>query len=82
LGELQDIIDAAKLAGAGAWQMSTRLKAVELQGKFLKMWTEKVEVGLDDALMERLLQGRKRAGLPTPEPPAPAALPVPLEGEE
>jgi phage terminase small subunit len=67
LQELQDIIDAARMAGSGAWQMTARLKAVELQGKFLKMFTDKVEIGVDDALMEKLLEGRKRAGLQTIE---------------
>ncbi len=77
LRELHAIIEAAKEAGAGHWQMQARLKATELLGKHLKMFTEKVEVGLDDALMEALLEGRKRAGLPTPDS---TALP-PASGE-
>ena len=39
------------------------MKVVELKGKYLKMWTEKVEFGLDDALIQKLQEGRKRAGL-------------------
>jgi hypothetical protein len=70
LRELSEIIEAAKAAGAGAWQMTARLKAVEMQGRFLKMFTDRVEVGPNDALMELLLEGRKRAGLVTvPELP-------------
>ena len=64
LGELNAIIEAAKEAGAGHWQMQARLKATELLGKHLKMFTEKIEVGPNDALMELLLEGRKRAGMP------------------
>lgn len=66
LRELHAIIEAAKEAGAGHWQMQARLKATELLGKHLKMFTEKVEVGPNDALMELLLEGRKRAGMATP----------------
>jgi hypothetical protein len=63
LKELQAIIEAAKEAGAGHWQMQARLKATELLGKHLKMFSDKIEVGPTDALMELLLEGRKRAGL-------------------
>jgi phage terminase small subunit len=71
LQELHAIIEAAKEAGAGHWQMQARLKATELLGKYLKMFTEKVEVGPSDALMELLLEGRKRAGLVTAVPALP-----------
>lgn len=67
LRELADIIEAAKTAGAGHWQMQARLKATELIGKYLKMFTEKVEVGPNDQLMELLLEGRRRAGLREPK---------------
>jgi hypothetical protein len=67
LDELLDIIEACKEAGAGAWQMTARLKAAELLGKHLKMFSDRVEVGLDDELMSRLLEGRKRAGVLRPE---------------
>ena len=63
------IIEAAKEAGAGAWQMTARLKAVELQGKFLKMWTEKIELGLDDKIIERLQQSRRKPDESKPEVP-------------
>ena len=66
LQELHSIIEAAKEAGAGHWQMQARLRATELLGKHLKMFTEKVEIGPNDALMELLLEGRKRAGMCPP----------------
>jgi len=62
--DLEEIEDMCKLAGPGAWQATTLVKIAELKGKYLKMWTEKVEVGPTEALMELLLEGRKRAGLP------------------
>jgi hypothetical protein len=65
---LLDILGARERcieAGSGAWQTAGRLKCDELLGKYLKMWVEKVEIGIDDALMERLVAGRKRAGLTT-----------------
>lgn len=39
-----------------------RLRAYELLGKHLKLWTEKVEVDVTD-LAERIEAGRKAAGL-------------------
>jgi len=78
LKELQAIIEAAKEAGAGHWQMQARLKATELLGKHLKMFTDKVDFGPNDALMELLLEGRKRAGLAAP--PIIQALPDGGEG--
>lgn len=62
--DLEEIEEMCKMAGPGAWQASTLVKIAELKGKYLKMWTEKVEVGPTEALMELLLEGRKRAGLP------------------
>jgi phage terminase small subunit len=62
--DLEQIEEMCKMAGPGAWQASTLVKIAELKGKYLKMWTDKVEVGPTEALMELLLEGRKRAGLP------------------
>jgi phage terminase small subunit len=67
--ELDDIEETCKLAGPGAWQVATRVKVAELKGKYLKMWTEKIEFGLDEKLIARLEAGRKNAGLKTPELP-------------
>lgn len=65
--ELLSVIEACKQAGAGAWQMTARLKAIELLGKHLRMFSERVEVGVDGELMERLMEGRRRAGVLRPE---------------
>jgi hypothetical protein len=62
--DLEQIEEMCKMAGPGAWQASTLVKIAELKGKYLKMWTDRVEVGPTEALMELLLEGRKRAGLP------------------
>lgn len=53
--------------GPGAWQTAGILKAYELLGRHLKMFTEKVEIDLSDRIMDALKAGRKRAGLPEPE---------------
>jgi hypothetical protein len=65
--DLDDIANMCRSAGAGAWQAATLVKVAELKGKYLKMFTDKVEVGPNDALMELLLEGRKRAGLASPQ---------------
>ena len=54
-------IENAKKSGAGAWQATARLRGYELLGKHLGMFVDKVEVGLDEKLMERLIAGRRRA---------------------
>ena len=64
IAELDTIRDAAIDAGAGAWQSATRLKVAELKGKYLGMFKEKLEIGLDEELIKRLEEGRKRAFLP------------------
>ena len=48
--------------------MQSRLKAIELKAKLYGLLTEKVELGLDDKLVELLESGRKRAGLTPPAP--------------
>jgi hypothetical protein len=67
--DLDEIAEMCKTAGPGAWQASTLVKIAELKGKYLKMFTEKLEVGPTDALMELLLEGRRRAGLSAATPP-------------
>jgi phage terminase small subunit len=54
-------------AGSGAWQTTGVLKAYELLGRHLKMFTEKLEIDLSDRIMEALTAGRKRVGLPPAE---------------
>jgi phage terminase small subunit len=70
IAELDAIEETCKLAGPGAWQVATRVKVAELKGKWLKMWTEKIEFGFDEKLIARLEAGRKNAGLKAPELPA------------
>jgi hypothetical protein len=61
LGELDEIRDAAIAAGSGAWQSATRVKVAELKGRYLGMFKDKLEIGLDEELIKRLQEGRKRA---------------------
>jgi hypothetical protein len=51
-------------AGSGQWSLALRLKCNELLGRKLGLWKDKIEVGLDDALIQRLEAGRKRVSLP------------------
>jgi Terminase small subunit len=82
--ELNDIAEMCRTAGAGAWQTAGLLKVAELKGKYLKMWTERVEFGLDEKLIALLEAGRKRAAgiaeAPNAPPLAPPGPPV-LKGE-
>jgi phage terminase small subunit len=73
--ECDEVIEQCTTAGAGAWQTQGRLKAIELKAKLNGLLTDKVEVGLNDKLMEILEGARKRSGL-TALPPVPA-----IEGE-
>jgi hypothetical protein len=70
-GQLDAIVEECTSAGAGAWQMQNRVKAIELKAKLYGLLTEKVELGLDEKLIELLEAGRKRAGL---VPIAPATV--------
>lgn len=79
--DLDDIANMCKSAGAGAWQAATLVKVAELKGKYLKMFTDRVEVGPSDKLMELLLEGRKRAALAAPVVTA-EILPALPEGGE
>ena len=74
--DCDELIDECKTQGAGAYQMQTRLKAIELKAKLYGLLSEKVELGLDDKLIELLESGRKRSGLT----PAIDAIPV-IKGE-
>ena len=76
--DLEAIAEMCRHAGPGAWQAATLVKVAELKGKYLKMWTEKVEVGPTDELMQLLLEGRKRAAMTLPA--APTATPEGGEG--
>lgn len=78
--ELNNIAEMCRTAGAGAWQTAGLLKVAELKGKYLKMWTERIEFGVDEKLIALLEAGRKRAaGIAAPDQ-SPSAPPV-LKGE-
>jgi len=53
--------DAMQEAGGGMVNHAAALKACELQGRHLKMFVDKVEVEMVDALSERLQRARERA---------------------
>jgi len=61
--QCDEVIEQCTSAGPGSWQMQSRLKAIELKAKLYGLLTEKVELGLDDKLVELLESGRKRAGI-------------------
>jgi hypothetical protein len=61
--DLNDIADICKTAGAGAWQAATLVKIAELKGRYLKMFTDRVEFDVSDKLIARLEAGRRNAGL-------------------
>ena len=70
LSYIVETIERAAGAGAGAWQSAAILKGAELLGRHLGMFTDKIEVGLDAKLMERIDAARKRVGLPPVYEPA------------
>lgn len=64
IAELDAIRDAAIESGSGAWQSQTRIKVAELKGRYLGMFRDKLEIGVDEELIKRLEAGRKRAFAP------------------
>lgn len=80
LAELDEIRDAAIDAGSGAWQSATRVKVAELKGRYLGMFKDKLEIGLDEELIKRLQEGRKRAFTPDGALTIEATAPPVLEG--
>ncbi len=72
---IREIDEECKQAGAVATFLSLRLKCAELLCKIRGMFIERVELGLDEALIQRLEAGRKRAGLPPATEPPLAELP-------
>src|SRR5215469_6981571 len=51
-------------AGSGAWQTAGILKAYEMLGRHLKMFSDKVEIDFGEEILQALAAGRKRSGLP------------------
>lgn len=77
LQDCAELEDTIKETGMGAWQAQALVKIIELRAKIGKLLTERVELGLDDVLIEKLMEGRKRASQarvieaqPVPELPA------------
>jgi hypothetical protein len=56
-----DTINEAKASGSGAWQMQAQQRGYELLGKYLGLFSERVESAADEKVIERLMRGRKRA---------------------
>lgn len=73
-------IERAEKAGEGAWQFQTIQKGYELLGKYLGLWHEKLEVGVDERIMQQLAVGRARAAGLLNEP-VDEADDEPCEGE-
>ena len=66
-GILKEIRDA-KAAGVGAWQAQIILRGYELLGKYLGMFKDQVELGMDAQIVAALAAGRDRArGITGPE---------------
>jgi phage terminase small subunit len=53
-------IEDARSAGQGAWQCSAILRGYELLGRYLGMFSERIDVSDDDKIIARLITGRKR----------------------
>ena len=75
LQDCAELEETIKQQGMGAWQATALLKIIELRAKIGKLLTERVELGLDDVLIEKLMEGRKRAF--QNEPPVIEAQPAP-----
>ncbi|MGC2474938.1 MAG: terminase small subunit [Candidatus Sulfotelmatobacter sp.] len=82
INDLEDIEEMCKVAGPGAWQASTLVKIAELKGKYLKMWTDRLELDVDEKLIARLEAGRRNAGLNVPQLPTPTIEPAAEEKTE
>ena len=80
--DLDDIAEMCKEAGAGAWQAATLVKVAELKGKYLKMFTDRVEFDVSDKLIARLEAGRRNAGLGQLSAPTIDAEPPEIEQQE
>jgi phage terminase small subunit len=63
---LLETIELCLSAGAGSWQTSGLIKCYELLGKHLGMFKERIELGVDEAILAKLIEGRERARRSTP----------------
>ena len=63
LNTLAEIDSNCKAAGDVAWAVQARLKIVELRGKHLGMFADKVELTFGDELAKALVEARERRKL-------------------
>ena len=66
--QLDEVAEICTQAGT-AGDRQTLVRIIELKAKIAGLLKDKVEIGLDDKLMERLEAGRKRAGIEQPKLP-------------
>jgi hypothetical protein len=65
-------IEDARAAGVGAWQMQAIQRGYEMLGRYLGMFKDQIEIGLDAQIIAQLESGRQRAReLTEPEEEAP-----------
>jgi len=61
LGQMVDLLERIRVCGMGNWQSSAETKILELLGRYRKLFSDRVEVGLDDQIVQLLTAGRQRA---------------------
>jgi phage terminase small subunit len=59
LNGIKETVEKAKASN----QLGVAIKGYELLGKYLKLWTDKVEIAQDESLAERIADARKRANV-------------------
>jgi len=55
------LITRIETYGLGSWQSASLLKCYELLGRYRKLFTERVELSVDDKIIERLEAARRLA---------------------
>ena len=63
LSGVRDLISRIETYGLGSWQASALTKLWELLGKATGLFKDRIELGFDEAIMAKLLEGRQRARL-------------------
>jgi hypothetical protein len=61
LEQMVDQLERIRACGMGSWQTQAETKILEMMGKRLGMFSERVEVGLDQKFIQVLQDGRERA---------------------
>jgi hypothetical protein len=84
INAVRDIDDECKAVGLVQWALALRIKCQELLGKNTGAFTEKIEIGVDETILAKLIEGRERARLAQAEPqeaePEVSILPALPEG--